>query len=800
MILNRLELENFRSYANAEIEFSKGIYLILGENGSGKTTLFEAISFALFKEFSGTMDEVIRKGAGHLSVTLEFTSDGRRYRVVRTQKKKAADARLSLFEDGGEVLLTSGDRHVTAEIEEIVHLDRQMFLNAIYVRQGEIADLITTQSAERKKMLAKLLGIDALQTAWERMPLLIDEYTSQKSRIEGEVARTSEVTAELHTKGEAEAEAQSELARLRDDLEDAGERRDECRRMLEDYDKKWETFREADNRLGSLRDKLGMRRKLLEERKRDLRGIEEAEIKVEEIAEEISRREPLERLDKSLSANLDLKRECRKTSAGIVGIRERWQEAVSSVESGMEKCSAILGERVSNLRDLENICSAALARLDEETERAAAASRSLSAEISSGHGQCGELMKLRDQLASSDRSCPVCRTPLTAQQREGLLEKYDEQIKTIEASLLKMEEDLKERESHLADLNARSDRIRREVQIEYIRDKIKSAGRIHEEYEEKVRERDRLESEILESEEEIGKIASLPGISGTPDAGWVRDELTRMREMEAGYNRLKGQIQRKGEVSADIAGYSSEVAHLSEEIGTTAALITSLSYDKKEHDSLREQLKAISDAFATVDRSAAALEAGIDGIRKRISELRLEKSRLEGRAADLERLRSFISRLEKIRELFGKDGLQKELRLRARPAIEKHIRTFFADFNFEYSDIQLDDDYNVRLYGPAGETTVDMLSGGEKIAVAIAIRLGLAKALAGGAIETLMLDEPTIHLDLQRRKDLVDVFRQLGVIPQILIVTHDDDLEEVADTAVMIRKSQGVSRIELALP
>ncbi len=800
MILNRLELENFRSYANAEIEFSRGIYLILGENGSGKTTLFEAISFALFKEFTGTIDEVIRKGAGHLSVTLEFTSDGRSYRVVRTQKKKAADARLYLFEDGGEVLLTSGDRHVTAEIEEIVHLDRQMFLNAIYVRQGEIADLITTRSAERKKMVAKLLGIDALQTAWERMPAIIDEYTSRKIHIEGEVARTSEVTEEVRTREAAEAEAQSELARLKEDLEDAGERRDECRRMLEEYDEKWETFREADNRLRALRERLGMRERLLGERKRDLRRIEEAEKRVEEISEEISRREPLERLDRLLSVNLELKRECRNISAEIVRIRERWQDSISSVESEMERCSAILGERVSNLRDLENACNAALARIDEETKRAAEASRSLAAGISSSRGQCSELVKLRNQLASSDRSCPVCRTPLTAVQREELLERYDGQIKTIEASLLKMEEDLKERESHLADLNARSDRIRREVQIEYFREKIRSAGRIHEECEEKVRERDRLKSEILEAEEECGKIASLPGVSGTQELEEVREELRRMRETEAEYNRLKGQIQRKDEVSADIAGYGSEVVQLSEEMETAASLITRLSYDKKEHDSIREQVKEISDAFASLDRNAAALEAGIGGIRKRISELLEEKSRLEERAADLERLRSFISRLTGIREVFGKDGLQKELRLRARPVIEKHIRTFFADFNFEYSDIQLDDDYNVRLYGPAGETTVDMLSGGEKIAVAIAIRLGLAKALAGGAIETLMLDEPTIHLDLQRRKDLVYVFRRLGVIPQILIVTHDEDLEEVADTTVMIRKSQGVSGIEPTLP
>jgi len=58
-----------------------------------------------------------------------------------------------------------------------------------------------------------------------------------------------------------------------------------------------------------------------------------------------------------------------------------------------------------------------------------------------------------------------------------------------------------------------------------------------------------------------------------------------------------------------------------------------------------------------------------------------------------------------------------------------------------------------------------------------------------------MLDEPTIHLDVQRRQELIDVFKKLMLIPQMLIVTHDEALEDAADSIYIIKKENGCSRV-----
>ena len=90
-----------------------------------------------------------------------------------------------------------------------------------------------------------------------------------------------------------------------------------------------------------------------------------------------------------------------------------------------------------------------------------------------------------------------------------------------------------------------------------------------------------------------------------------------------------------------------------------------------------------------------------------------------------------------------------------------------------------------------------MVSGGEKIAIALALRLGITQAMSQGNIETILLDEPTIHLDSYRRQELINVLRSMSVIPQMLIVTHDQELETAADTLILVEKEDGISQVKV---
>ena len=75
MIINAIRLHNFKSHADTSVEFGPGINVIIGENGAGKTSILEAISFALFRDYSGSMENLLRRGQKEMTVELIFCNE-----------------------------------------------------------------------------------------------------------------------------------------------------------------------------------------------------------------------------------------------------------------------------------------------------------------------------------------------------------------------------------------------------------------------------------------------------------------------------------------------------------------------------------------------------------------------------------------------------------------------------------------------------------------------------------------------------------------------------------------------------
>ena len=91
----KLTMSAFGPYISVEtIEFSKlgksGLYLITGDTGAGKTTIFDAVTFALYGEASGSMRDstMLRSKYADNStdtfVELTFECKGKLYKIKRT--------------------------------------------------------------------------------------------------------------------------------------------------------------------------------------------------------------------------------------------------------------------------------------------------------------------------------------------------------------------------------------------------------------------------------------------------------------------------------------------------------------------------------------------------------------------------------------------------------------------------------------------------------------------------------------------------------------------------------------------
>jgi len=170
MKFERVRLENFKCYADADLRLDRGVTVIHGLNGSGKSSLLEACFFALYgaRALDATLDEVVTIGADDATVELWFEQGGGSYHVerrVRVSDDRASTAKCVLEAPDATY---EGARDVREHVAELLRMDHEAFVNCAYVRQGEVNKLINASPGERQDMIDDLLQLGKLEDYRER--------------------------------------------------------------------------------------------------------------------------------------------------------------------------------------------------------------------------------------------------------------------------------------------------------------------------------------------------------------------------------------------------------------------------------------------------------------------------------------------------------------------------------------------------------------------------------------------------------------------------------------------------------
>ena len=157
----------------------------------------------------------------------------------------------------------------------------------------------------------------------------------------------------------------------------------------------------------------------------------------------------------------------------------------------------------------------------------------------------------------------------------------------------------------------------------------------------------------------------------------------------------------------------------------------------------------------------------------------------------------FFTVLEKIRSvIFNRDGMVGiSLRSWALGVISQKASEYVSLFNIGISRIELSErtrEVAITCYGRQGEIDMDSLSGGEKVAASLALRLGIAYMMGSNKLDFIILDEPTAHLDEDRRRDLVRIISEAfregnGPLAQLIIITHDSEIFENSEVDQIFR-------------
>ncbi|TLX70861.1 MAG: ATP-binding cassette domain-containing protein [Thaumarchaeota archaeon] len=200
------------------------------------------------------------------------------------------------------------------------------------------------------------------------------------------------------------------------------------------------------------------------------------------------------------------------------------------------------------------------------------------------------------------------------------------------------------------------------------------------------------------------------------------------------------------------------------------------------------EFKNLKRSFEQKRKSLSILEQEIGAIMQKIKTAKQQEEKISKALEELVLVKKYVSQLEEIRsQIFNRDGpVATSLRSWALNLISQKASEYLSAFNVKIQRVLLQEkarDVGISCYYGNTVLELDSLSGGEKVSIALALRLGMAHILGSSNLNFIILDEPTTHLDEERRKSLVGILSNafeanLASISQFIIITHDSEIFE----------------------
>ena len=896
MRIRRLLLENFGSHAKTEVIFSDGINAIIGENGAGKTTILEAIAYALYPRSVGKQEDLIRAGASRMRVQLEFELDGRRYLLIRERERGGTSSAAIYDVTDGRRLLQRDQSKVNRQIEALLGISRETFLQAIYVRQGEIAQLLEQTPSRRKELVGRLLGIEMLERIWEELREVISRLDTDLQSVDSEIKGIGDVfrdRASLESEREGLLKELQRVSREKELLDKELENLERVRREMEHQNVRYTELKAKEEslirRLDEISEQLEVKMKRLKELERELLRMKELEVKASKyeeleyvrsllakivpLDEEVRRLEKMERelqeYEKMVSS-IDALRErvsqltkqveaLQQEEIQLASMEERLRQLKSTRSQLEHKIAGLRREIRGSLSELSDMLGIWLNDPEEGRKLLAEEISKLENEISYLDGEFSKiveerskLLQRRDQAArylsdlegDVDR-CPLCGSKLGPDSVERLKEELRLEIESTTSLIEEVEgkmnligkrrEDVKSKYRRLSSFNVEGIiAVGREVEslekelseidrqivalrekMEPLRGRVAGLSRMRLELES-------LRRDLMEKESLISRIREIREELSEKNVSKLREKLKRLRgeledklrslglevgSVEREYRealsavkevqRLKGILLTKDEVSSEVESLEKKKLELERELSSIRGEIDALSFDPSELEALKKKIDDLKSRLNSLARGMSRIQGKVEEIDKRLEVLKKKETRLRELRERKESLETFKSKILKVREIFSRDkGIQPLIRDRARPAVEEELNIIFSSFNFDYDSVMLDDDFTPSLRRGKTVFSFDRLSGGEKISLALALRLAIARFLMMSKVETFLLDEPTIHLDEERINTLVETMSSLNV-PQLIVVTHSPRFRDIASHSILVSKSGEVSSVQV---
>jgi exonuclease SbcC len=855
MIIKKITVNNIRSFRDqTEIEIPLGITLFQGDIGCGKSTILSSIEFALFGLGDIDGNNLLRSGERRGSVEIEIQILDKVYRIFRSLSRH----NNKVFQDDGYIIDNSDIRtnysvnEMKSVILRIINLNERpqakttslIYRFAIFTPQEMMKQILSEIPEKRLETLRRAFNIEGYSTVKKNAELLtswirsegrisqrlssdlqdkensLQEKTERRDLLLKEIGQIEKFESTVRIKIEKIRNRIMELKKLRDfvvhletsipHIDNTIRRNESYQRQLEDkikvFNAELELIKEKEEFVDQHRHEYDNyllnkeKMKHLEDYVREYEERDRDRIRIESCIG---------------NERLKIDSEIRRLSSENENERNaivEYQRSVRSLSSLEERAEKIKGsfERLQVLRTDETNTYTKMSRLMAEIE-------SIENQISKKQKEVDKIERL-----GTGALCPTCKQHLDnlhitkiineyVQERSGmeehirylheLVNEYDSQVSKIKSSINKIENSRQE----LAGIEQRVG------MLSEMKNSIhKGMARIKSNESEIQRNTKLLHDGMYATTERnsLSEISSQLILLSKDKKQYevARNKVQRYDDDDIGLQFIESleKIRRKPKLEHEISMLREESYAIVVELDKDRQELSNYtdSYDKNRHvledlvstegdlTRLEDELNRNRESLSAKRTELKMLQSNLELLEKEINDKRTQYSRTQIHEHLVNWLDYFFVLAVEDIEKFVLQSIHDEFN-------RLFQRWFYLLMESEEIDVEVDESFDPLVTQNGYLLNVNGLSGGEKTSVALAYRLTLntmIKRLTGMNTTLIIFDEPTDGFGKEQLFRLGHILNELDCT-QVIIVSHERELEGFADHVFRINKEDNKSKI-----
>ncbi|MBE0688311.1 MAG: SMC family ATPase [Anaerolineaceae bacterium] len=852
MIPVNLIIQGFLSYIEpVEINFEQlHLASITGPNGAGKSSILDALTWSLFGYARARNDQVINQQSETALVVMDFEYEQQLFRVRRTKQiDKTQILEFYIRDQDTDHWRTLTEHSVSdtqKRIQSTLRMDYETFINASFFLQGKADQFTQLTSGDRKAILSNILGLEIWEDYLKKTREIRKDLEFEKKRLES-------ILIEINNELANEEQVKIDLAQIKKDLNEKNKSKESHNQLL-DQAKQLDSARiNAASQIKQQKtdiEKLSLTLNKNKNRQYDL------SIQLETLQNQVQNASQIEEnYEHWLQVRIDLDELNKKATVyqkanqELINIKHEIDKEFKSLSTKKifldEKHSEI--DRFKQLLpETEKELSLLKKKQDEfaisisEKQKLHEKIQGLQGEISARREKIRHLEHLNDdkrehlkEFRGVGPECPFCSQPLTQEHKEKyenliikegverkrtiaeeneLIEQFRNEIEEARVELKKIDSIEKEStqlQNQMTEKRVNIERMQNSID-EWQKNQFTEYQRIIQQLENRIFEQ-KYQSQMISLDQEIKNINYDEGIHSSIQQleNQLRGTEENYRNLETARGKLDPILKQLTELMDDIKNDEQDLEDKSESLKTMQIEFDKLYANLPDILQLKKELDAIDIELSQISRRLGAEKQKLDTIERK----KIDKDKIQ---LELDQLIVQISRIQKLEEAFGKNGVPALLIEQALPEIEAHANelldrltlgqlSIHFETQSEYKDKKRQDKketLDILINDANGHTRAyEMFSGGEAFRINFAIRLALSQVLAkrsGARLQTLVIDEGFGSQDHTGRSRLVETINQVKRdFSKILIITHLEELKDAFPGRIEVEKTPNGSQVEV---